>query len=293
MIISLPVLARGFAALGLLALAACNNDPQSGGLTINYSFAPGVSCTEDQEMVQDIRVEIGAEGMAGSEVAACDNAGGEIVMSGVAAGSYDLFVFGIDAEDDAVLDNLGGDMTDDRVEIIGGDTNPIDVTLGLVPARLEVGLVVNNDSFPAQCSSTEIMVKGVRAEAWDFDSADLLKSHDFDLCDFDGFEAVPDDDRDINGRRFDGVVIQPIDASGNAVGPQIDFEFSGPVGAGKRARVSVECEGDACDVQLLDGDPGNTTSNPTTGDESSSGDGSTGDGSTGGSGSGGADSTTG
>lgn len=292
MTISLPVLARGFAALGLLALAACNNDPQSGNLTINYSFAPGVSCTEDQETVQDIRVEVGEEGMAGSEVAACDNAGGEIVLSGVGAGNYDLFVLGIDTEDDAVLDNLGGEMLDDRVEIIGGESKTVDVTLGLVPARLEVGLVVNNDGFPAQCSSTEIMVKGVRAEAWDFDSADLLKSHDFDLCDFDGFEAVPDEDRDINGRRFDGVVIQPIDATGNAVGPEIDFEFSGPVGAGKLARVSVECEGETCDVQLLEGDPGNTTSNPTTGDESSSGGGSSGD-DTSGSGSGGADSTTG
>lgn len=291
MIISLPVLGRGLAALGLLALAACNNDPQSGSLTINYSFAPGVSCTEDQETIQDIRVEVGAEGMAGSEVAACDNAGGELVLTGVAAGSYDLFVLGIDTEDDVVLDNLGGQMTDDRVEIIGGESKVVDARLGLVPARLEVGLVVNNDGFPAQCSSTEIMVKGVRAEAWDFDSADLLKSHDFDLCDFDGFEAVPDDERVINGRRFDGVVIQPIDASGNAVGPELDFEFSGPVGAGKRARVSVECEGDTCDVQLLEGDPGNTTSNPTTGDESSSGGDSSGD--TGGSGSGGADSTTG
>jgi hypothetical protein len=285
---SMPVLVRGLAALGLLALAACNNDPQSGSLTIHYSFAPNVSCTAHQEAVQEIRVEVGEAGMAGSEVAPCDNAGGEIVLTGVAAGNYDLFVLGIDPDDDAVLDNLGGLTDDDRVEIIGGDSKTLDVKLGLAPARLEVALVVNNDGFPAQCSSTAIMVKGLRAEAWDFDSSDPLKSHDFDLCEFDGFEPVPDVERQINGRRFDGVVIQPIDAGGNSVGNEIELPFGGPVGAGKRARVSVECEGDVCDVQLLGGNPGTTTTDPTGGDESSGG--ASDDG---GSGSGGADSTTG
>lgn len=278
-------LGRGFAAFGLLpllALAACNNDPQSGSLTITYSFAPGVDCNTHQELVQDIRVDVGEEGMTASETAACDNAGGEIVLTGVVAGNYDLLVLGIDDEDDAVLDNLGGETTDDRVEIIGGDSKTVDVVLGLAPARLEVALVVNNSGFPAQCSSTEIMVKGLRAEAWDFDSADLLKSYDFDLCDFDGFEPVPDEDRDINGRRFDGVVIQPLDASGNPVGTESQFMFTGPVGAGKLAQVSVECEGDTCDVQLLGGAAGTTTEDPTGGEPT--GDGTTGDASTGGSG---------
>lgn len=278
-------LGRGLAALGLLpllALAACNNDPQSGSLTINYSFAPGVDCNTHQELVQDIRVDVGEDGMTASETAACDNAGGEIVLTGVVAGNYDLRVLGIDNEDDAVLDNLGGETSDDRVEIIGGDSKTVDVVLGLAPARLEVALVVTNNGFPAQCSSTEIMVKGLRAEAWDFDSADLLLSYDFDLCDFDGFEPVPDEERDINGRRFDGVVIQPLDGSGNPVGTESEFMFTGPVGAGKLAQVSVECEGDACDVQLLGGAVGTTTEDPTGGDPT--GDGSTGDAGTGGGG---------
>ena len=280
-------LGRGLAALGLLsslALTACNNDPQNGSLTITYSFAPGVSCDQHQELVQEIRVDVGEEGMTASETAPCDNAGGEIVLPSVAAGSYDLFVLGIDDEDDAVLDNLGGAPSDARIEIIGGDPASKDVVLGLAPARLEVALVVNNDGFPAQCSSTEIMVKGVRAEAWDFNSSDLLKSHEFDLCDFDGFEAVPDDDRDINGRRFDGVVIQPIDGSGNPVGGDQELVFAGPIGAGKLAQVSVECEADACVVQLLGGDPGTTTEDPTgedpTGDESTDGGSSSGSGTT-------------
>lgn len=286
MTIHMPArLGRGLAALGLLpllALSACNNDPQSGSLTINYTFAPGVSCDQHQELVQDIRVDVGEEGMTASETAACDNAGGEIVLTGVAAGNYDLRVLGIDGEDDAVLDNLGGETTDDRVEIIGGDSKTVDVVLGLAPARLEVALVVNNSGFPAQCSSTEIMIKGVRAEAWDFGSSDLLKSYDFDLCDFDGFEQVPDEERDINGRRFDGVVIQPLDVSGNPVGSEQNFEFAAPVGAGKLAQVSVECEGDTCEIQLLGGDPGTTTEDPT--GEDPTGDASTGGDSTGGSG---------
>jgi hypothetical protein len=280
MTIYLPArLGRGLAALGLLAplaLTACNNDPQSGGLIINYSFAPGVSCNQHEENVLDIRVDLGEDGMSGSESAACDNTGGTVALNGVAAGSYDLFVLGIDDDDDAVLDNLGGADPEDRVEIIGGDSKTLDVTLGLAPARLEVALVVNNQGFPAQCSSSEIMVKGVRAEAWDYNSSDELKSHEFDLCDFDGFEAVPDEDRDINGRRFDGVVIQPVDAGGNAVGPRIEQQFSGPVGAGKRAQVSVVCENDDCTVQLLGGDPGTTTVDPT-GEDPTAGEDSTGE----------------
>lgn len=277
-----PRLRRGLTAVGLLAplaLAACSDDPQSGSLTIHYTFAPGVSCNEHQETVQDVRVEVGE---AATESAACDNAGGEIVLAAVPAGNYDLFVLGIDAEDDAVLDNLGGQDDDDRVEIIGGEPKDVDVVLGLAPGRLEVALVVNNNGFPAQCSSTEITIKGLRAEAWDFGSSDLLKSHEFDLCEFDGFEPVEDLDRDINGRRFDGVVLQPLDAGGSPVGAALEMPFGGPVGAGKLAQVSVTCEGDSCMAQILEGDPGTTTSDPTddptgTGGEESTGGGSTGD----------------
>jgi hypothetical protein len=264
---------RGLAALGLfLALAACNNDPQSGNLTINYTFAPGVSCTEHAENVQDVRVDIGVGGMIDRESVPCSNAGGDIVLSGVVAGSYDLFVFGVDDEGDEVLDNLGGANPTDRVEIIGGGSKTLDVQLGLAPARLEVALVVTNEGFPAQCSSTSIMVKGVRAQAWNFGASDLLLSHEFDLCEFDGFEQVPDPTRAINGRRFDGVVIQPINGSGAAVGSPVNLEFSGAVGAGKRARISVECEADVCNVQLLGGDPGTTTSDPATDDGTAGGD---------------------
>ncbi|MCA9710010.1 MAG: hypothetical protein KDK70_29495, partial [Myxococcales bacterium] len=131
-------------------------------------------------------------------------------------------------------------------------------------------------------------IKGLRAEAWDFDNSDQLKSHEFDLCDFDGFEAVPDMERAINGRRFDGVVLQPLDMAGSPVGTSIQIPFGGPIGAGKVAQVSVTCEGDTCSAQLLEGTPGTTTNEPTgggTGDETS-GDGTSGTG-------GGADSSTG
>ncbi|MCA9711864.1 MAG: hypothetical protein KDK70_38865, partial [Myxococcales bacterium] len=143
----------GIAALacGLLALSACNNDPESGGLTVTYTFSPGVSCDMNQETVEEIRVEVGESGVSGTQSVICDNAGGELVLAGVPAGSHDLFVLGIDPEGDAVLDNLGGAITDDRVEIIGGDSKTVPVTLGLAPARLEVALVVNNNGFPAQC----------------------------------------------------------------------------------------------------------------------------------------------
>lgn len=271
-------LARGITALGLaapLALTACNNDPESGGLTVTYSFSPGTSCDMDQEMVSEIRVEVGEGGTQGSQSIICDNVGGELQLAGVAAGSYDLFVLGIDPDGDAVLDNLGGNASDDRVEIIGGDSKTVPVILGLAPGRLEVALVVNNNGFPAQCSSDEITIKGIRAQAWDFANSEQLKSHDFDLCDFDGFEVVPDMDREINGRRFDGVVLQPLDGSNNPVGTQLQIPFADAIGAGKVAQIAVTCEADTCESQLLMGDPGTTTEDPTGGP--TSGDPTTGD----------------
>ncbi len=263
-----PRLGRGIAALGLAAplVVACNNDPESGNVTITYSFAPGVDC--DSEAVEEVRVQIGEPNI---ESDACDNGGGEIVLSGVNAGNYDLFVFGIDGDMDVVLDNLGGSDPTDRIEVVGGSTKDVDIVLGLAPARLEVRMAVLNDGFPAQCSSDAITVKGVRAEAWDFGSSDMLKSHDFDLCDFDGFLPVPDEEREINGRRFDGVVMQPLDGSGNPVGDALELSFGSAVGAGKLAQVDVSCDNDVCTAEVLGGDPG-----PATGDPSDSGDDPTG-----------------
>lgn len=293
-----PRLGRGLAALGLLtplALTACNNDPESGGLTINYSFAPGVSCTEDQENVVQIAVEVGGLGDAAlvSETDPCDNAGGEIVIAGVRAGTHDLYVLGIDDEGDAVLDNLGGALTDDRVEIIGGEPTTMDVELGIAPARLEVRAFVHTgDGFPVACTSNSITIKGMRVQAWDLGSAEQLKSHDFDLCDFTDYIAVPDEERALNGRDFDTIRIQPLDNTGNLVGIQSEIDLGGPVGAGKVLRLDVSCNdvAETCDVQLLGGTPGTTTDDPT-GDPT--GGGSTGGDSTGGDSTGGADSTTG
>lgn len=255
-------LGRGITAVAILAsLGACNNDPQSGGLTVNYDFAPSVSCDQNQENIVEIRVEVGEEGAEATQTDSCDNAGGELVLPGVPAGSHDLFVYGIDADGDAALDNLGGQPTDDRVEIIGGDSRTIDVTLGLAPARLEVRFQVSVNGFATPCGSDMIEIKGLRAEAWDGEGGSQFLSHDFDLCDFDAYLPVPDEDREINGRRFDLVVLQPIDGNGAPFGTDIELDLGGPVGAGKLVQVDASCdEGQGtCQAMVLGGDPGPTT----------------------------------
>ncbi|MEX1369183.1 MAG: hypothetical protein AB1Z98_39005 [Nannocystaceae bacterium] len=252
-------LSCGIAALGLTAtLGACNNDPGSGSVRVQYAFDAITSCDQNEETVLTIEVELGDE--VATESATCDNAGGELVLS-APAGTYDIVVRGIDSDGDVVLDNLGGQITDDRVEIIGGDDKDFPVTMGLVPARLEVNLSVLNNGVFAQCTSDAITVKGLRAEAWSF--AGQLHTHDFDLCDFDDFLPVPDEDRMINGRLFDQAVLQPIDASGGAVGPALVVEFTGPIGAGKAVRLSVQCENEDCSAMVLSGDVGTTTDDPT------------------------------
>ncbi len=289
MTMHLRPLSCGIAALGLtIGLAACNNDPQSGTLRVQYDFATQTSCDQHPETVIDVRVEIG-DALA-TETVTCDNAGGELVVS-APAGTHDILVQGIDPENDAVLDNLGGQITDDRVEVIGGESKDFPVELSLVPARLEVALVVTNNGIPAQCTSNSIMVQGLRAQAWNFAAGLELRSHDFDLCEFDDFLPVPDEDRDINGRVFDAAVLQPIDANGGDVGPELEVPFAGPVGAGKAVQIQVSCAGDTCEATILEGDPGPTTDteDPTGGDPTSGG--STGMATTGGESGTGADST--
>lgn len=252
----------GVAALGLCTtLAACNNDPGSGTLRVQYSFDAITSCTEHEENVVDVRVELGDA--VAVETVACDNAGGEIVLSADAK-TYDLVVQGIDDEGDAVLDNLGGLIDDDRVEVIGGDDKVFPVTLGLVPATLLVNLSVRNNGVFAQCTSDAIIVEGIRVDAWGF--AGQLHSHEFDLCEFDDFLPVPDEDRAINGRLFDRVVLQPLDGSGTAVGAPIEHDFAAPIGAGKSVQIAVECEGEDCTLTVLGGDPGTPPPDPTGGD---------------------------
>lgn len=262
MSMTLPArLTCGIAALGLCAtLGACNNDPGNGTVRVQYAFDSFTSCNEDAENVVEIMVEIGDS--VATETVACDNAGGEITVS-APAGTYDILVQGIDDVGDPVIDNLNDPTTDDRVEFIGGDDKDFPVELGLIPARLEIIMqVINTGSgFPAMCGSTDIMIRGVEVEA--ASAAGGLKSHAFDLCDFTDIVAVPDEDREINGRLFDRVFLQPIDETGASVGDEIEIQFAQPVGAGKSVRIALTCEGDSCTYELLEGEVGTTTDDPT------------------------------
>ena len=261
-------LSCGIAAIGLCAtLGACNNDPGSGTLRVQYSFDSFTSCNEDAENVVDITVELGDD--VATETVTCDNAGGEITIS-APAGTYDIVVQGIDDVGDAVIDNLNDPITDDRVEEIGGDDKDFPVELGLIPARLEVIMqVINTGSgFPAMCGSTDIMIHGLQVEA--ASAAGGLKTHEFDLCDFTDIVAVPDDDREINGRLFDRVFLQPLDGMGGSVGDEIEIQFAQAVGAGKSVRIALTCEGDACTFEILQGEAG-TTSNGSSGGDATAG----------------------
>ena len=101
------------AAIALVA-TACNSGPTSGTLTVNYQIGLGDTCEENG--IATVRVRLDGEY---EEEADC-NPDDPIVLTGVAAGNYDVLIHGLDATGTAVMDNLGPPDSDERVEIVGG-----------------------------------------------------------------------------------------------------------------------------------------------------------------------------
>src|SRR5690349_19490371 len=112
-------------------IASCNNGPNSGTLSVNYELGLQGTCAGFG--VETVKVTLD-EGEY-EEEEACDPAN-PILLTGVAAGNYDVLVEGIDAEGFTVMDNIGGD-DDDSVEVVGGSDKELDVTLGDSPAQVQ------------------------------------------------------------------------------------------------------------------------------------------------------------
>ncbi len=229
-----------FAALPLLALSiasGCADDPQSGNLSVNYQLGAANNCMVFDVPIEEIRVSIG-NGEA-TETAPC-NPDEPVVLNGVKAGTKDILVEAIDAENFVVMDNQAPPESDDRVEVHGGSSTEIDVNLSATPAVLQFRWVISVDMFPSMCN--QVPTKTFEISAFENGGSGLL----FGPFDFDcelpepSYNAVPDPDRDINGSDLDYVTVEIQDAGGAEI-DTVSFTFD-PPGPGRVLSFDITCD---------------------------------------------------
>ncbi len=265
-ITKLSALAPLAAAAALLGPAGCNNDPGSGTLTINYQFGIGGS-TCANEGVETIRVSFGDE----TETEPC-NDDGQLVLSGVPARNYNDFVVeGIDAESITVRDNLAAPAGDESIEVIGGSSQDVDVTLTPTPASIELTFVLLDEDELQLPSLDSSVVESFDIRAAEGTNAALLDSS-VAVDDLTSAKViVPDENRSLDGERVDTVVINytangndgQVDGDPMMAGAQ-PFSFE-PPGDGRLIQIRITCIVDACEGVLMGTDMGGTV---TTGGDS-------------------------
>lgn len=252
-------LARFSLAAALLGATACNNDPGSGTLTIQYEFGiGGSSCSA--EGVNSLRITLGDE----QYDEPCDDS--EVTFSNLPARNYSNFIVeGLDLEGITVRDNLDAPDDDEAVEVIGGSSQVIDVRLTPTPATIEVTFILLDADGVPYVPSADIPVETITVEAAAGTNVSFL-THEFDISALAmARNVVPDPERDIEGDRVDTVVVEyeagmgsvRIDGDPATDGVQ-PFTFE-PPGFGRLVQITVTCNGDVCEGELMGTDAPATT----------------------------------
>lgn len=220
--------------LATSALLGCNNGPNSGTLSVNYELGLGGACADFN--VETVRVTLD-EGEY-EEEEACDPAN-PILLTGVAAGNYDVLVEGIDPENFTVMDNIGG-IEDDRVEVVGGSDKEHDVTLADSPAQVQVRWLKFVDGEPAECAF--IATKYFEVSAY-HGATPFFMPYQFDCSVPPGYQTLPDEGRAIDGNTLDGVRIRVLDESEEQIGDDLIFNDFDPPGPGRVIKIDITCDG--------------------------------------------------
>jgi len=223
------------AAIALVA-TACNNGPTSGTLTVNYQIGLGDTCEERGITSVRVRLDSGEY----EEEADC-NPSDPIVLTGVAAGNYDVLIHGLDATGTAVMDNLGPPDSDESVEIVGGSERAIDARLADAPAQVQVRWNTLIEGSAAQCSAVQSAFFEVTAYRG---ANPFMPEHLFE-CDAPpgyGFRTLPDENRVIDGNTLDGVLVRVLDESQVQIGDDLIFDIT-PPGPGRIVKIDITCDG--------------------------------------------------
>lgn len=236
-------LASGAAVL-VLGLAGCSDDPESGSLTVFYKFG-GLSRSCEQEGVTDVRVTLDGEI---EETAPCDTVNG-IELTDVPARNYrSLLVEGLANDGVAIRDNLGKeDLHDENVEVLGGRDVEIDSTLTPTPAQVLFTFILVKPTGVPYGPQEEVPIASFHVTAWEDGGNNALASHDFVYGNLKSVSdlRMPDPDRSIKGDEVNAITVDIRDRANARVSDALAFEFD-PPGAGRAIDIRISCKGEDC-----------------------------------------------
>lgn len=212
----------------LLASSGCG-DEGPGTLIVPYVLGANLDCEERD--VTEVRAVLDDE-----YDATVDCEVGEVTLSDVPPGKYDLVVEAIASDGVVIMDNLDNDAR--KVEVVGdGASITLDDAVLLTDAPAKILLLWNFGA--SNCSNAGIDEFDVTVFA---DATEVLTEETLDCtnaeADADGYRELPDSDRAINGKTVTDVLVE-------APGTSASFNFE-PPGPGRAVRLDLECGNDGC-----------------------------------------------
>jgi hypothetical protein len=226
----------------VMVSAGCNilsgSNKKQGSLVVPFELGNHKDCASLN--VVTVRAELDG-GMVAKEV----NCGaGTVRFDGVAPGTHDVILYGLDKDDVKIMDSLAGGPL--SVAIEDGKTEVVDppAALTLAPAKI----VLRWDFGFASCGSASI--ETFRTTAWRTDGSEQLLQTSV-KCSSSGtgegqYRDVPDQGRDLSGDELGEVEVQPVSGTPADVGAPVKFTFD-PPGPGREIKLSLICTEKGCE----------------------------------------------
>ncbi len=227
-------------AANTLYPGCANDDDATGTLTINYTLGSGKTCQEVD--VERIVVTLGDDI---SHQTSCGS--GEVTLTDVPPGTYDLLVEALDDLNLVVMDSIGFPANKQRIEIMGGSAREEDITLAATPAKIMVRWNLKAaDGGQVQCA--DVNMKKFLVTAWDASNQVLVSDDiacDAPVVEGTSYKLLDDPERRISGINVSEVTVEPQTSTGSPIGAPLRFVFE-PPGAGQEVLLTAECTPDGC-----------------------------------------------
>lgn len=234
------------ALVTLTTLTACQPDKGPGSVVVSYRLGNSKTCAE--VMVTDVRATVFKGEVDDPSVLYTDSVdceAGELILDTITPDNYHVLVVGYDQDGVATFDNMGQIDSERVVEVFESAESTIDVDLTARPAQLAVRWRLGDGGFD---NCVGVGIDRFEITAYQTGGGSVLLDTDLD-CDLggdsQGYRAVDDPDRALNGTLFGEVGVQAVAADGSNVGTPALFDFD-PVGAGYAVQLTIECTDAGC-----------------------------------------------